>query len=387
MNTPGLVIVGSGPAGVSAAEAFRKHDPDTGVLLLTDDPALPYARPPLSKEFLRGDVEETDTELHPASWFDERAITVLASAEVTSIDVVHKTVTAGGVAHAYRTLVLAAGARPVSPPMPGGETALRLRSLSEAARLRKAATGAGSAVVIGGGFIGCEAAASLAMRGVVATVVAPDPLPQVKRIGDEAAERLAAMLAQAGARYVGGVAVESAEPGRVHLDNGVTIDCDVVLAALGVQPCSDVAEKAGIEVSDSRIVVDSGMRTSAEGVYAAGDVALAHNATAGRPIPTEHWQDAVDQGAVAGANAAGASDEWGAVPGFWSSIGEATLKYTGWGEDFDQAHFRPRGDGFTVWYETGGTLVGALTHDADDDYDRAAELIRTGWSIRERGLP
>jgi NADPH-dependent 2,4-dienoyl-CoA reductase/sulfur reductase-like enzyme len=265
--------------------------------------------------------------------------------------------------------------------VPGGESALLLRSQAHAVRLRDAAQSADSAVVIGAGFIGCEAAASLAMRGVATTLVAPDPVPQAKRLGDAAGERLAKMVTDAGARYVGGVSVDAIEDGAVRLDNGVSIDCDLVLAATGVQPQSTIAVSAGLETRNDRVVVDVGMRTSGDGVYAAGDVALARNGAAGRHIAVEHWQDAVDQGEIAGSNAAGANDEWSAVPGFWTTIGDATVKYHAWGDGYDLAHFVEHANGFTVWYERDGTVVGVLTHNADDDYDRGEALIASSEPV------
>lgn len=102
---------------------------------------------------------------------------------------------------------------------------------------------------------------------------------------------------------------------------------------------------------------------------------MAHNSAGGRPIAVEHWQDAVDQGAIAGAGAAGEPGNWGRVPGFWTTIGEATLKYHAWGDGYQHAHLVEHGDGFTVWYESDGAVVGVLTLDADDDYDRGEGLI------------
>jgi 3-phenylpropionate/trans-cinnamate dioxygenase ferredoxin reductase component len=370
-----LIVVGSGPAGLAAAEAFRRRDSTAPIRLLTSDGELPYARPPLSKEYLRGDAEKSDALLHPPDWFDERAITVVTGAAVESIDTTGRTVTAAGTTHPYRWLVLACGARPAPPPMPGAKSALQLRSLAEAATLREAAGRAESAVVIGAGFIGCEAAASMAMRGVPSTLVAPDPVPQAKRLGHKAGQRIADLIAASGARYVGNVAVDAVEDGAVRLSNGVTIDCDLVLAATGVHPQSGVAVAAGLRIADGRIVVDAGMRTSVEGIYAAGDVALAHNTTAGRRVATEHWQDATDQGAIAGAVAAGQAEEWDGVPGFWTTIGDATLKYHAWGDGYDGAHFVGNDDGFTVWYHKDGIVVGVLTHNADDDYDAGERLV------------
>ncbi len=376
MNTTGLIIVGSGPAGVSAAEAFRQHNRQDPVRILTDDAALPYERPPLSKEFLRGDAEATDGQLHPAQWFDDNGIDLIRTGGVDAIDTAAHHITADGARYSYQSLVLACGAKPSPFPVSGGEKALQLRSLADAEALRAAATSAGSAVVIGAGFIGCEAAASLAMRGVTTTLVAPGPAPQVKRLGEQAGERIKRLLTEAGARYTGSVHVSSVTDGAVHLDDGTTIDCDLILAATGVTPQSDLAAQAGIETSDRRIAVDAHLRTSADNVYAAGDVALAYNSAAGRQVAVEHWQDAMDQGELAGAAAAGHKGEWDSVPGFWTTIGEATLKYHAWGDGFDRAHFLDHGDGFTVWYEAGGATVGVLTYNADDDYDRGEALIR-----------
>jgi 3-phenylpropionate/trans-cinnamate dioxygenase ferredoxin reductase component len=370
---PAIVVVGSGPAGVSAAEAFRRQHAEPAVRILTADPALPYIRPPLSKEFLRGDTD--DVGLHPAEWYDERNIE-LVHVRVDGIDIGGRFVTAGGQRHPYRALILASGSAPTPLPVPGGEHAYQLRSLADAERLRSAKDNADSAVVIGAGFIGCEAAASLAMRGVSVTLVAPSASPQEKRLGREAGERLRGLVTATGARYVGGVSVEALSEGAVRLDNGVTIDCDFVLAATGVHPQIDLAEAAGLEVEESRVVVGADMRASAPDVFAAGDVALAFNPTAGRRIAIEHWQDADDQGAIAGDVAAGVESEWDGVPGFWTTIGDATVKYHAWGDGYDRVRLLDHDEGFTAWYERDGATVGVLTCNADDDYDLGESLIK-----------
>jgi 3-phenylpropionate/trans-cinnamate dioxygenase ferredoxin reductase component len=370
----GVIIVGSGPAGVAAAESLREHDTRVPVRILTADTDLPYARPPLSKEYLRGHTD--DVALHPAQWFGDRAIELVTSAPVDRLDLTQHALYVGDQRHTFDTLILACGAAPQAPPIPGGERAQLLRSLADATALRNAAATAASAVVIGSGFIGCEAAASLALRGVPVTLVAPEPLPQEKRLGSRAAERLRDMVAAAGARHVGGVAVEEITDAGVRLDNGVTIDCDLVLAATGVAPQSRIAAEAGLAVRDTRVVVGSDMTTSAPDVYAAGDVALARHEIAGRHLAIEHWQDATDQGAIAGACAAGWPTKWVGVPGFWTSIGEATVKYHAWGDGYERCELRDHhGGGFTVWYESGDAVVGVLAYNADDDYELGEQLI------------
>jgi NADPH-dependent 2,4-dienoyl-CoA reductase/sulfur reductase-like enzyme len=373
VSEDGLIVIGSGPAGVAAAESFREHDTSSPVRILTADRDLPYARPPLSKEYLRGQVE--DVGLHPRRWFDDRAIDLIHDTTVDGLDLAEQTVRAGGRRLRYDNLILACGAAPVAPPMPGGGRARTLRSLADATALRDAANNASTAVVIGTGFIGCEVAASLALQGLSVTLVAPEPLPQETRLGSAAAERLRELVIQTGAHHVGGVGVEEITDVGVRLDNGVTIDCDLVLAATGVTPQHRLAADAGLEVRDSRIVVDSDMSTSTNGVYAAGDVALALHAVAGRYVAVEHWQDALDQGAIAGTSAAGKRATWNGVPGFWSTIGEATIKYHAWGDGYQRSRMLSHPDGFTVWYEADDAVVGVLTHNADDDYNLGQRLI------------
>ncbi|MGB3356247.1 MAG: FAD-dependent oxidoreductase [Mycobacterium sp.] len=376
MTEPGLIVIGSGPAGVAAAAAFRKLRADVRVRIITADGDQPYERPPLSKEFLRGETD--DVSMHPSSWFTERNLELTTNAPVDEIDMAARTVTAAGRRYEYAQLVLASGADPTRMPVPGGELALQLRSLGDARRLRTTAERAESAIVIGAGFIGCEAAASLALKGLSVTMVAPEDVPQEKRLGAAAGEKLVSLIEEAGARYTGGVGVQEIRPGAVVLDNGVTLPADLIVAATGVRPNSEVAEAAGLQTEDSRIVVDAGMVTSAPGVYACGDVALASNATAGRPIVVEHWQDAADQGEVAGARAAGAQVDWSGVPGFWTTIGGATLKYHAWGDGYDRSRLIEHDDGFTVWYESDGAAVAVLTCNADDDYDLGERLITSG---------
>ena len=373
MSEDGLIVVGSGPAGVAAAESFREHNTSGRVRILTTDRDLPYARPPLSKEYLRGQTD--DVGLHPQWWFDHKTIELVHNTTVDGLDLAERSVRAGDRRFRYDALILACGAAPVAPPIPGGARARLLRSLADAAALREAAKDASTAVVIGAGFIGCEAAASLALRGMSVTLVAPETLPQEARLGSAAAERLRELVIQAGARYVGGVNVEEINDVGLRLDNGVTIDCDLILAATGVTPQHRLAADAGLDVRDSRVVVDTHMSTSTKGVYAAGDVALARHAAAGRHLAIEHWQDATDQGAIAGTSAAGKRATWDGVPGFWSTIGEATIKYHAWGDGYQRSRMLSHPEGFTVWYEADDAVVGVLTHNADDDSDLGQRLI------------
>ncbi len=177
--------------------------------------------------------------------------------------------------------MLASGATPVPLAVPGGEAALSLRSFADAVVLRMAAKNSDSAVVVGGGLIGCEAASCLATRGVATTLVAPEPVPVHRRFGVEVGERVAKMLSDIGVRFIGSASVTAVEDREVTLDTGAAVEAELVVSATGVRPDSRLATAAGLDTENGRIVVDEHMHTSALNVYAAGDVALAYNVDSG----------------------------------------------------------------------------------------------------------
>lgn len=372
---PGFIAIGSGPAGLSAAETFRGKHPHIPVRILTADPALPYAKPPLSKDFLCG--REVKLELHSPGWFVRNNVELVRGITVDHIDVANQeVVTAGGRRYGYWHLVLACGAKPVPLRVPGGESALSLRSFADAVVLKMAARYADTAVVVGAGLIGCEAAACLAQRGATTTMVAAEPVPLQRRFGDDVGERVAKLMSRNGVRFIGSTTVTALDDVGVTVDSG-RVEADLVVCATGVRPDITLATDAGLETRDGRIVVDEHMHTSARNVYAAGDDALAYNVTARRRVPAEHWRDAAQQGLVAGLTAAGTPAVWNKVPGFSCTIGESVLKYRGWGTGFEDSKLVEHRDGFTVTYAAGGEVVGVLCLNAEDDYRLADELVRS----------
>ncbi|KWX67288.1 NAD(P)/FAD-dependent oxidoreductase [Mycobacterium sp. NAZ190054] len=359
MAAPGFLVVGSGPAGVSAAETFRSRRPRIPVRIVSADPALPYAKPPLSKEFLGGG--HTDLDLHTAGWFRRHDIDLLLGVTVEHLDVdAREVVTAGGARLPYWHLVLAPGAAPVPLTVPGGHRAQRLRTFADAVALKMAARYADSAVVIGGGLVGCEAAARLAALGLVTTVVVPESAPLQRRFGLGVGKRVAEMLSDAGVRMVLSTTVTAVDDRGVTLASGGRIDGDVVVAATGVRPDIRLAADAGLTTRQGRVVADEHMRTSVHDIYAAGDVTIAHNVAAGRPIIAEHWRDATQQGLVAGLTAAGQPAVWNKVPGFSCTIGTFMLSYRGWGGGYDESTVTDKDGEFSVVYKAGGRVVGTL---------------------------
>jgi NADPH-dependent 2,4-dienoyl-CoA reductase/sulfur reductase-like enzyme len=363
---PGFIAIGSGPAGLTAAETFREKHPKIPVRILASDPALPYAKPHLSKSFLRGGHPKLD--LRSPGWFMGNGIQLHRGITVDHIDLANReVVTAAGMRYGYWHLVLAPGSAAVPLAVPGGDTALPLRSLADAVVVRMAAANSDTTLVVGGGLIGCEAASALAARGVVSTLVAPEPVPLYRRFGVEVGERIAKMLSDSGVRFIGSAGVTAIDGAEVTLDTGAAVDADLVVCATGVRSDARLAADAGLELADGRVVVDEHMHTSALNVYAAGDVALAYNAAAGRPIVSEHWRDATEQGRVAGAGAAGYSVSWATMPEFSFFIAEHKLKYRGWGTEFDHCELVDTREGFTATYRCGDEVVGVLTATANRD--------------------
>jgi 3-phenylpropionate/trans-cinnamate dioxygenase ferredoxin reductase component len=378
-NAERLVVVGGGLAGLEAARAYREERGDGEIVLVSADEHPPYNRPPLSKDFLRGESEEDDLPLEDAGFYRHHGIEVRLRTRALALDAGRRLVTlSDGETLSYGRCILATGASPKPLPVSGadGPRVRYLRSRHQARELREAAGAARSAVVIGSGFIGCEAAASLARRGLAVTLVSMEDGPQAARLGDAASQVLRAWLEEEGISLRLGAEVEAIEDGRVGLAGEPSVEGDLTLVAGGVQPEVGIAAGAGLTLESGRVEVDARMRSSVPSVLAAGDVAFAFNAAAGRHLAVEHWGEALAMGQVAGQTAAGAEASWAEVPGFWSTIGDRTLKYAAWGDGFDNADLVDHGDGaFTVWYSQEGVTVGVLTHDADHDYERGRRLI------------
>ena len=385
----GLVVVGGGPAALEAARAFREAGGRGPVTLLSAEDHPPYLRPALSKDYLSGETHDGDgLALEEESFFVENEIDLRLGSRVRRIDPQARRVELeGGTSLAYRTCVLAVGSRAVRPDLPGLTTdgVHLLRSRASAEGLRDRAFGARRAVVVGSGFIGCEAAATLAGRGVQVTLVSQEERPQQARLGGAVADRLSQWLTEDGVELRGGVEVRRIGQGPVvELADGSRLEADLVLVCVGAQPRTELTESLDVRRQDDRVLVDSSMRTSAADLLAGGDAVLAENEAAGRRLVVEHWGEAVRMGQIAGRTAAGVADRWSQAPGFWSEIGGRTLKYVAWGDGYDEQRLAEHpGGGFTVWFGQAGRTVGVLTHEADEDYEHGRELVEDGAPLPE----
>jgi 3-phenylpropionate/trans-cinnamate dioxygenase ferredoxin reductase component len=382
-----LVIVGGGPAGLATARAYRRTGGLARVTILTSEPYAPYNRPPLTKEFLRGEASREDLLLESDGWYGENSVQLRLSVVVARLDRNDQTVELDdGEKLVYDACVLATGSEPIRLPIPGGDDPeiLVMRTVENSMRLQGRVGENGKAVVVGSGFIGCEAAVSLALRGGDITLLSLEESPQRARLGQEVGERIEGWLRDYRVNLRLGASLESIERTdhgyELSIQGGETISAGTVLFGTGVAPRTGLAEAAGLEV-DGGVVTDSSMRTSAPGIYAVGDIARAYNESAGRHLSVEHWGDALEHGRIAGTVISGGEAAWGMAPGFWSTIGDKTLKYWAWGDGWDEQLFENKGEAFTVWYGKEGTLVGVLSHDSDEDYERGRELIERGESF------
>jgi 3-phenylpropionate/trans-cinnamate dioxygenase ferredoxin reductase subunit len=389
MEAERIVIVGAGPAGLATARSYRACGGTAELTLVGAEELLPYRRPPLTKEYLRGETAEEELPIEQQEWFATNAVRLHLGTSVKEIEPARCVVTlADGEELAAETIVLATGSEPVRPELPGAQdpSVLTIRTLPDSKRIRER-TGKGEpVVVIGTGFIGCELAASLAMRGNRVTLIGQERLPQVHRLGPEGATPIARWLDELGVELIADASVSAIHGGEtVEMHDGKRVSASCVVLAAGVRPRGRLAEAAaGLQMRDGAVVVDAGMRSSSapHGVLAVGDVAYAYNAVARRHLRVEHWGDALGHGEIAGRTLAGADASWSDVPGFWSTIGPHTLKYAAWGDGYEEARLVEHpGGAFTVWYGRDGVTVGVLTHGRDEDYERGSKLISEGASL------
>jgi NADPH-dependent 2,4-dienoyl-CoA reductase/sulfur reductase-like enzyme len=332
-----IVIVGGGLAAGSLVGSYREAGGAEPVAVVSSDDRPPYNRPPLSKGFLRGDIaDEERTYVHPASFYAEHGVELRLGETVTGIDTAGRSIAVGGGERlGYGRLVIATGARPRRLPVPGADLAgvHAYRTLADATAVREAARRARAALVVGGSFIGSEVAASLRMLGLEVTIVEMGERLMPALASEELSHQLAAVYRERGVdvRLGDSVAELHGDGDGVagaRLSSGADVTADLVVVGVGVTPSTEVLEGTGIEVDDG-VVVDEGFRTSADGVYAVGDVARFPDRVVGRPRRIEHWTSANAQGAHLGRLLAGGGAPYDELAVFFTQLFDLKLQVLG----------------------------------------------------------
>lgn len=325
-----IVIVGAGAAGAAAADALARLGCGERVTLIGNETEPPYDRTMLTKHFLAGTAGEEELPL-AIDDLAQRGVDVRLAATVVAIEPEATCVRlADGTALPYAKLILATGAEPKRLTVPGAELphVRVLRSAADARALIAAAVDARHVVIAGGSFIALEAAAALRDRKLDVTVVSPDRHPLARTMGAAVADAIMAVHRERGTAFRLGARIARIEPARVTLDDGTVLPADLVLAGVGVEPRTALAEAAGLEVDDG-VVVDERLRSSDRDIYAVGDIARWPDPHSGASIRAEHWTVAQRQGQVAAANAVGHSLRYDVVPFFWTMHFDYSVRLVG----------------------------------------------------------
>jgi 3-phenylpropionate/trans-cinnamate dioxygenase ferredoxin reductase subunit len=380
----GLLIVGGSYAAAYIAAAARQNGYDAPIRLVSEEPLLPYQRPPRSKTFLAETGEKDTLPLRAEQFYREQKVDVDLGVRVVAIDRAARNITSvDGSRLGYDKLALAVGARPRALDVPGAELegVFTLRSLADARRIKTALADAENVVVIGAGFIGLEVASSAVKLGRRVSVLEIQDRPLGRACPPVVADWFANLHTRHGVNTLFGSRIVAlrGEGGRVRavtLAGGAECAADVVIAGIGVVPNVELALACGL-VCDGGIVVDRFARTSDPDVVAAGDCTRFPSAYADDPVRLESVQDATDQARTAGATIAGRETAYDAVPWFWSDQYDVKLQMAGLSQGHDAYAVRGTMDDgkFSVFYFRGGTIVAVDSVNRPSDHMLARRLI------------
>lgn len=352
-----FVILGTGAAGLAAAETLRQDGFQGRVVMITQEKRLPYDRPELSKGYLQGANPEEVLWLRPEEFFAAHDLEIMLEKKVSKVEPATKSLTfADGAGMKYDALLLASGGAARTLEVPGADLAnvFTLRNTEDAAAIIAAAKEGARAVTVGASFIGMETAGSLAGRGLKVTVTAPGQIPFQRTLGPEIGRMWQRLLEENGVSFRLGVRVVGLEgQGRVQavvLDNGEKLPADLVIAGVGVRPATEMLR--GVPLNpDGSVTVDEYLQV-AEGLYAAGDIARFPDWRTGELIRIEHWRLAMQHGRVAAHNMAGKKTAFRDVPFFWSERLDIHFQYVGHAAEWDEIIYQgdPAGRDFLAFY-------------------------------------
>ena len=389
-----FVIAGASLAGAKAAETLRDEGFDGRVVLVGTEQERPYERPPLSKEYLRGEAGRDKVYVHDEGYYAEHDIDVRLGRTVTRIDTPAKHVTLDdGEQVPYDRLLIATGSEPRRLSIPGADLdgVHYLRTVGDSDAIRERLDRGGSVVVVGAGWIGSEVAASARQRGLDVTIVEPASLPLERVLGPELGAVYRDVHADHGVRLLLETGVEAFEGSeaveRVRTSDGTEVGCDFVVVGIGAEPRSQLAADAGLAVDDG-ILVDERLQTIVPGVFAAGDAANAWHPFFRERIRVEHWANALNQGPAAARTMLGGTDPYDTLPYFYSDQYDVGMEYAGHARTWDRVVFRgdPATREFIAFWIVEDRVVAGMNVNVWDVIDDIQGLIRARVAVDDRRL-
>ncbi|HEV2201355.1 MAG TPA: FAD-dependent oxidoreductase [Bryobacteraceae bacterium] len=380
----GVVIIGGGQAGVEAASALRVLGYDAPILLIGEEPHLPYQRPPLSKDYLLGKLDAARLPLRAEAFYDKQRIGVLMGQRAAAIEPgMQRIRLQSGASIPYDHLILAVGARNRPLPVKGAERVLYLRTRDEADTVRERLRAVQSVAAIGGGFIGLELAAAARTLGKHVTVVEAAPRLMTRAVPPLLSDFFRGVHRREGVEIVLGAAVEEIEGNAVKLGDGTRRAADAVFAGIGVIPNTELAHDAGLAIGDG-IAVDEFLRTSDPRIFAIGDCAEHPNpfaaAGAGQRVRLESVQNAVDQAKCVARNIMGPSAPYRDAPWFWTDQFDIRFQMAGLSGGHDRAVVRGSVENrkFSAFYFKGERCIAADSVNRFGDHIAVRKLLAGG---------
>jgi 3-phenylpropionate/trans-cinnamate dioxygenase ferredoxin reductase subunit len=389
-----FVIVGASLAGAKAAETLRAEGFDGRVVLVGAESERPYERPPLSKDYLRGEVGREKVYVHDESFYAEQDIELRLGRTAVSLDATtHEVALDDGERLSYDRLLLATGAEPRRLSIPGADLdgVLYLRTVEDSDELRRRLDRGGAVVIVGAGWIGAEVAASARQRGLDVTVLDPAAVPLERVLGRDVGAIYRDIHTDHGVRMLMGTGVEAFEGAteveRVHTSDGRTLECDFVVVGVGVAPRTGLGVRAGLAVENG-ILVDEHLQTSCPGVFAAGDVANAHHPLYKEQIRVEHWANALHQAPVAALGMLDRAAVYDRVPYFFSDQYDVGMEYAGFARTWDRIVFRgdPASRAFIAFWLAGDRVVAGMNVNVWEVTESIQSLIRDRVPVDDRRL-
>lgn len=383
MKDGAIAIVGAGQAGGWAAITLRQEGFDGPVVLIGAEVHAPYERPPLSKSLLAGSRDLSDCAIKPEDFYRENGVELRLGCRVEEIDrKARKLRLSDGASLAYRTLILATGARARTLAPPGADKGdvHYLRTIEDALAIRRHLREGARVALIGGGYIGLEVAATATSLGCDVTVIEALPEILTRAMPRELGQHIAAEHRKKGVRIETSRRVDRIEfaggNANLMLDDGQVVTADLVIAGVGAVPVSEIADAAGIDCDDG-ILTDEFGQTSDSAVFAAGDVTRHYNPLIGRHIRLESWQNAQNQAIATARNVLGASTPYAEIPWFWSDQFEMNIQAVGLADQWDEVVVRadPAGQKIVVFCLANGVMLSAFAINSARDIRYARQLI------------